>query len=992
MPQVRWMLVLLGTFSLLACKDATQGARKTCEADASTCCDGSVCGSTGQALSGRVFDADTGRTISNAEIKAGAERTKSDGSGHFDLAAKQEAKQIAVAKEDYVDAERSAPDGGGYVEVFIKNVDKTVEFDAETGIKVVLPSGASLDIPGGAVRNAEGKVATGRMKLRLAEVDGFVRTQASSLPGNLEAEDEKGGKGQSAIHGALSITITDDKSQAMQVSAESKVVAELPAHKDDGASERIGFSYSEMKKRWVAEGKAKRGVNAEGKDVYTKDIDHLSWHGYGDFFSKLSCLRVCVEDRQQKGVTGAQVWVVGASFPGVSSLFTANDGCIASDVPVSQDVVLVAQADGSVSEPVSFTSSEVERAAAEDPAACDVVGPLVLGDAVQSTCPAGFSECGALCSDPITNGSECSMDGGMEPPEAGATEAGAPDATAGGDTPTLTDLTLAEATLSPAFSPTTYAYAVSVPLTVQTVSLTATFASEVSVTIDGSAVTSGVAWLSPDLTVGPNLFTLIVSQAGLPDNQYTLALVRGFDRQEAYVKASNAGMNDLFGGGVAISGNTLAVAARQEQSNATGINGDQTNNTGGLAGAVYVFVRSGTAWTQQAYLKASNTGAGDEFGHALALDGDTLVVSAWYEDSSSTQVYGIETDNSAKDSGAVYVFGRTGGVWSQQAYIKSSNSEAGDNFGTSVAISGDTIVVGAPFEASSSAGVDQDQGNNDRPGSGAAYVFQRNGSIWSQQAYLKASSPDVDDYFGFTAAIHGDTVAITAFSESSGATGVNQNQSDNSQGASGAVYVFTRNGVSWSQQAYLKASNTGAGDRFGSSLAMWGNTLAVGAYGESSNATTIDGDQSNNDATNAGAVYTFVRNGNVWTQEAYLKADNAELGDGFGTGLALYDQTLIVGANMESAGGSGVNSDGTNNAANASGAAYLFVRNATGWSQHAYLKASNPDPGDYFGESVAIWGDTPVVGAPREASASTGVNQAQDDDSTANAGAVYVYR
>ena len=155
--------------------------------------------------------------------------------------------------------------------------------------------------------------------------------------------------------------------------------------------------------------------------------------------------------------------------------------------------------------------------------------------------------------------------------------------------------------------------------------------------------------------------------------------------QQAYLKASNTDANDLLGYSVALSGDTLVVGAPQESSNATGVNGNQANNSAANSGAVYVFTRSGDVWTQQAYLKASNTDANDQFGVSVAISGDTLAVGAQFEDSNGSQA-----DNSAQDSGAVYVFTRSGGVWTQQAYLKGNNTEAGDQFGVSVAISGDT--------------------------------------------------------------------------------------------------------------------------------------------------------------------------------------------------------------------------------------------------------------------------------------------------------------
>src|SRR6476659_8431316 len=172
--------------------------------------------------------------------------------------------------------------------------------------------------------------------------------------------------------------------------------------------------------------------------------------------------------------------------------------------------------------------------------------------------------------------------------------------------------------------------------------------------------------------------------------------------QQGYLKAANTNADDLFGFNVALSGDTLVVGAPQEGSNATGVNGNQADNSAPNSGAVYVFTRTNGVWTQQAYLKASNTGAGDQFGVIMALSGDTLAVGAQFEASNATGVNGDQTDNSSPQAGAVYVFTRTAGVWTQQAYLKASN--AGGLFGYGLAVVGDTLAVGAPFEGSKATG------------------------------------------------------------------------------------------------------------------------------------------------------------------------------------------------------------------------------------------------------------------------------------------------
>jgi uncharacterized repeat protein (TIGR01451 family) len=461
--------------------------------------------------------------------------------------------------------------------------------------------------------------------------------------------------------------------------------------------------------------------------------------------------------------------------------------------------------------------------------------------------------------------------------------------------------------------------------------------------------------------------------------------------QQAYLKASNTGVADQFGAAVAVSGDTVVVGAPFEASNATGVNGNQADNSVGAAGAAYVFTRSGGGWTQQAYLKASNTDANDLFGSSVAVSGDTVVVGAPGEFSNATGVNGDEANNSVGSAGAAYVFTRSGGGWAQQAYLKASNTGAGDSFGTDVAVSGDTVVVGAPFEDSNATGVNGNQADNSAVDAGAAYVFTRSAGVWTQQAYLKASNTGVNDNFGTSVAASGDTVVVGAPFEDSNATGVNGNAADNSAAGAGAAYVFTRSAGVWVQQAYLKASNTGGGDNFGWTVAVSGDNLVVGAPSESSNTTGVNGNEADNSATNAGAAYLFTRSAGGWTQQAYLKASNTGAGDSFGYSVAVSGDIVVIGAYKEDSNATGVNGNAADNSAEDAGAAYVFTRSGGVWTQQAYLKASNTEAADLFGLSVAVSDDTVAVGAPSEGSNATGVNGNQADNSATFAGAVYVF-
>lgn len=463
-----------------------------------------------------------------------------------------------------------------------------------------------------------------------------------------------------------------------------------------------------------------------------------------------------------------------------------------------------------------------------------------------------------------------------------------------------------------------------------------------------------------------------------------------------YLKASNTQSSDMFGGRVALSrdGTILVVGATSEDSNGAGVNADQTDNSLYGSGAVYVFVRSGGAWTQQAYLKASNPGDGDAFGGALALsaDGATLAVGAPSEASSSTGVNGNESDDGAPYSGAVYVFIRVGATWFQQAYIKASNTESmsTDWFGGSVALSadGNVLAVGADGEDSSAIGINGNQADNSAPQSGAVYVFGRNSGTWTQQAYVKPSN--TTGYFRFgQVALDGDgtTLAVGAYQLWFGLSGIGP----------GAVYVFEKQGGAWSQVALLEASNAEADDALGTQLALStdGRTLVASATHEDSGAPGVGGNQGDNSQEISGAVYVWRKQPIGWVQEAYLKASNPERLDYFGCSLAVSGdgQRIVVGAQEEDSGATGLNGDSTNNAAAKSGAAYLFARSGPSWVQQFYLKAPNAGAGDFFGADVALdeTGRTLVVGAALEASRASGINGDQSDNSAPGAGAAYVF-
>jgi hypothetical protein len=502
-------------------------------------------------------------------------------------------------------------------------------------------------------------------------------------------------------------------------------------------------------------------------------------------------------------------------------------------------------------------------------------------------------------------------------------------------------------------------------------------------------------------------------------------------RQVAYLKAANPDMGDHFacggslpghiGNAVAVSadGNTIVVGAPHESSAARGINGNASDNSLYNSGAAYVFVRRGDAWMQQAYIKASNTEQRDLFGMTVALsaDGNTLAVSAPWERSAATGVNGNQNDDSLPQAGAVYVFTRSGDSWSQQAYVKASNTGRraanegdlladGDQFGFSLALSGDgtTMAVGATTEDSAATGINGNPADDSAQSAGAVYVFARTGNTWTQQAYVKGSNTEAADLFGYDVSLShdGNTLAAAGYDEDGPGRGVNGDQGNGVNG-SGAIYVFSRTGTAWRQDAYLKGSRSEGNDALGFSVAISGdgNTVVAGAGDESClvggiNPQGCDMDKPK-DASggSAGAAYVWVRSGGSWTEQAFIKASNPDLQDLFGANLAVSrdGNTLLVGAAMEDSRARGVNGQQQDNSATESGAAYLFTRSGTTWRQQAYIKAENADEFDEFGTSVALSanGRRLMIGARMESGGASGINGNQSDNSTPQAGALYVW-
>ena len=388
-------------------------------------------------------------------------------------------------------------------------------------------------------------------------------------------------------------------------------------------------------------------------------------------------------------------------------------------------------------------------------------------------------------------------------------------------------------------------------------------------------------------------------------------------KQVVKLTASDGAANNEFGYSVAVDGNTAVIGAHKDG-----------------RGSAYVFIRQSGAWNQAAKLIASDGAANDYFGKSVAVHGDTIVVGAHLDDDNGSQ------------SGSAYVFTKPANGWvttSTAAKLTAFDGITQDYFGESVAIHGNTIVVGAHL--------DNDNGAN----SGSAYVFTKPANGWvttSTAAKLTASDGAATDYFGLSVAVHGDTIVVGA------------HRDDDNGLQSGSAYVLTKPANGWvttSTAAKLTASDGASQDFFGYSIAVHGDTIVVGAYGDDDN-----GSQS-------GSTYVFTKPTDGWATTSAatkLTASDGAASDYFGTSVDVHGNTIVVGAHLDDDNGS------------QSGSAYVFTKPTDGWvttNAAAKLTASDGAVSDYFGRSVNIDGDTIVIGAY------------QDNDNGTYSGSAYVY-
>jgi hypothetical protein len=349
--------------------------------------------------------------------------------------------------------------------------------------------------------------------------------------------------------------------------------------------------------------------------------------------------------------------------------------------------------------------------------------------------------------------------------------------------------------------------------------------------------------------------------------------------EQATLKPAEITPDDCFSGSVAISADTIVVGAPW-----------QSGGDGVARGAAYVYVRDGGTWTEQAKLLASDAAADDYFGSSIAIAGDTAIIGALRKAGSG-----------GNEQGAAYVFVRSGGTWTEEAKLVASDGAASDGFGGSVALSDDTAAVGAP-------------GKNGAHGSeGAAYVFGRSAGVWTEQANLRSPAPGPGAGFGSSVSVSGDVTIIGA-----------------PRYSHGAAYVFLRDASGWSLGGQLEGADPTVGWNFGCSVSLSGSTALVGA--------SLDLES---EGSSPGAAYAFTGSGGAWTPQARLLAPDADDADYFGWAVSLEGDTAVIGAPMR-------------------GKVYVFSRTAGTWTYQTKLVPYYL--GNNLGGAVALSGDTAVVG------------------------------
>jgi hypothetical protein len=608
----------------------------------------------------------------------------------------------------------------------------------------------------------------------------------------------------------------------------------------------------------------------------------------------------------------------------------------------------------------------VESGAGDD---CGEDGKCVAGACV---CSEGGVFCGGACVDPRSHVEYCGAAGRCIGTDAGV-RCGSSELCVEGQClesdASLAWLGLVGGVLDPPFAPNVTLYRVRLGIVafgLRVFPRAMVEGAEIRVNESVADSDSGTA---PLLSPGtPDVVTIQVVAPSGAARTYRIDVVR--DRVD-YVKASNPGGLDRFGTAIAIDGDTMVVGAPAEDGGARGVNPEQ-DETSTDAGAAYVFLRRNEVWEEVAYLKASNARAGDRFGESVAIAGDTIAVAAPEEDGAAWGIDGDQDDMRGRNTGAVYVFRRSGSNWAQQAYVKVRDRnrycfpgfcEDYGYFGSMLALDGERLAISGR-------------------GSGAGWidVYQRGDGAWSLHSTVDPSSSL--PVYGASLDLSGDVVALGM---------VYGGYGDYERPPySGSVAIYEQSFGYWKEQAVIETTVTDASDSLGYSVALQNDVLIIGAPGEDGAIGGVNGDETDDTLSNAGAAYVFERSAGTWSQAAYLKAPAPSSNAACGRSVAIRGDFVAMGCPGDASAGTGVNPPRAGDEVPGSGAVVLFYRTARGFQHYAFLKASNAAQEDAFGSSVDLGGDAVIAGANVEDGSQAGVNPV-DDDGLPTAGAAYVY-
>jgi hypothetical protein len=371
--------------------------------------------------------------------------------------------------------------------------------------------------------------------------------------------------------------------------------------------------------------------------------------------------------------------------------------------------------------------------------------------------------------------------------------------------------------------------------------------------------------------------------------------------------ASDGATGDLFGYSVSIDGDYAIIGVEEDDDN------------GDYSGSAYIFKRNGTVWNEQSKLLPSDGEAREVFGGSVSIDGDYAIISASHD------------DDNGYCSGSAYIFKCDGTVWAEQSKLLPSDGKKDHKFGSSVAIDGDYVIIGAVG----------DDYNGEY--SGSAYIFKRDGTVWTEQSKLLPSDGEDNDCFGVSVSIDGDYAIIGSGSDDNGYR-------------SGSAYIFKCDGTVWTEQSKLLPSDGESGELFGMYVSIDGDYALIGAWADDDN-----GDRS-------GSAYIFKRDGNIWSQQVKLLPSDGKFCGYFGFSVSIDGDYAIIGAY-------GDKDNGKN-----AGSVYVYKRDGLTWSRHVKLLAPDGIKGDCFGWSVAINSDYVIIGA------------VEADGNEPNSGSAYVYK